>query len=147
MTLMFLFQIKNTSNEQELNQIVENEEFDFLYDCGIQTRSITMAKKDDVISAIAKHYCIVICKAELDQLIEGLSTLQVLDLVRSNPDVMRELFIYVEPKKLSSDYIIDLFTPSYSPQGCNRREFEEAAVMKWIQFIEIIEGVRITTTS
>ena len=62
--------------------------FDFLYESGIQIRSITMKKK--AYTRTLTHW--------------GLQ--------------------------------IDLFTPSFSLQGYNRREFGEVAIMKWIQFIE-----------
>lgn len=70
-------QMRNASDDRELEQLLQSEEFDFLYDCRIHQplNSITVANRDTVIIAVAKHFSIIVCKAELDQLLEGLSTL------------------------------------------------------------------------
>ena len=75
--IAFFSQMRNASDDRELEQVLQSEEFDFLYDCGIHQplNSITVANRDTIISAIAKHFSVIVCKAELDQLIEGLSTL------------------------------------------------------------------------
>lgn len=73
-------------------------------------------------------------------MLEGLATLQVLDLIRTNPCIMRQLFVYVAPKRITADYILSLFSEAYSPQGSNVRVEEEAAAMKWVHFIQHIEG-------
>lgn len=69
--------MRNASDDRELEQLLQSEEFDFLYDCRIHQplNSITVANRDTVIIAVAKHFSIIVCKAELDQLLEGLSTL------------------------------------------------------------------------
>ena len=141
--IAFFSQMRNASDDRELEQVLQSEEFDFLYDCGIHQplNSITVANRDTIISAIAKHFSVIVCKAELDQLIEGLSTLSVLDLIRGNPGILRQLFVYIKPRKICADYVIDLFSPSYSPTGSNSREQEEAAIMRWIDFIETIAGL------
>lgn len=66
----------------------------------------------------------------------------MLDLIRGNPGIilLRQLFVYIKPRKICADYVIDLFSLSYSPTGSNSREQEEAAVMRQIDFIETIVG-------
>lgn len=123
--------MRNASDDRELEQVLQSGEFDFLYDCGIHQslNSITVGNGDTVISAVAKYFSIILCKAELDQLIEGLSTLSALDLIRGNPGILRQLFVYIKPRKICA------------PTVSNSREQEEAAVMRWIDFIETIAGL------
>ena len=85
----------------------------------------------------------LVVKAELDQLRGGLpSTLNVLHLICENAPQMRSLFfIYSEPAPLKADDIFDLFTPKLSPVGSNIREAEEAAVMLWCDFLQLIESM------
>ena len=121
--------------------VIEAEDFDFIYDCGIHQplHTIKKAKNECLVSAVAKHYSVISCKAELDQILEGLDTMQVLDLIRGNPSIMRQLLVYMTPKKITADYILRLFSEKYSPVGSNTHE--EAATMKWINFIQNVEGM------
>lgn len=73
-------------------------------------------------------------------MLEGLTTMQVLDLIRTNSSIMRQLFVYVTPKRITADYILSLFSEVYSPLGSNARIEEEDAAMRWINFIQHIEG-------
>ena len=71
---------------------------------------------------------------------------QVLHLVRSYPITMRKLFVHSEAEAhiLTPDEMCDLFDPVLSPEGSNDREIEERVVMFWMQFIELIEGKKIS---
>ena len=88
------------------------------------------------------HYGVLIVKAELDQILCGLSsTLNALNLIRNNAVVMRDLFIY-KPRPLpTADSLFDLFEPKFSESGSNARETEEATVMLWSDFLQIVEGI------
>ena len=98
-------------------------------------------EKHALISCIAKHFAIHQVKAELDQILSGLSeTLNVLALIRENPVLFRPLFIFSE-RVVTGDYIYDLFQPRCSVNGSNVREEEEAATMYWIELLHEIHGV------
>lgn len=70
-----------------------------------------------------------------------MKVLGVLDLFRSRPN-LRHLLIIKPPVALTSDHIINLFKPILSPIGSNLREAEDAVVLKWINYIQLIEGQR-----
>ncbi len=53
---------------------------------------------------------------------------------------MRPLLISEPHVDLTSDYMIYLFKPCLSPLGSNHRETEDASVLKWINYIQMIEG-------
>ena len=67
------------------------DEFDFRYDLGIALHAdtVTIEQKESVISEVVKHFAVLAIKAELDQLLCGLSsTLGVLGLLHSDPAIM-----------------------------------------------------------
>lgn len=91
---------------------------------------------------MAKHFAILSVKAELEQILCGLSsTLNVLQLIRENSEAMQPLFFYNPPPSMTWDELFDLLHPTMSPEGSNKREAEEAVVMKWIKLIQMIEGI------
>ena len=89
---------------------------------------------------MAKHFAVLEVKAELDQLLSGLSsTLGVLELVRGDPVLMKDLFIHTPTSPMTADDMYDAFNICYSLNGSNNREREEATIMLWVQFLPCIE--------
>ena len=81
------------------------------------------------------------CKTELDQLLKGLENLGVLELVRANTKMMREIFLgTVIMKNVTADLLLDLFLAHFSATGSNRREQEERMVMFWDNYNQKVEG-------
>ena len=141
---LLILQLQNATSSQELLELLGSDEYDFHYDLGIgqPVNNITLEDRERMISSIADHYSILVVKAELDQLLGGLAlTLNVLHLICENAPRMRSLFIYSEPAPLKADDIFDLFTPKLSPVGSNRREVEEAAMILWFDFLQLIESM------
>ena len=102
--------------------------------------TIGIKEKPTIISAMAKHFAVLEVKAELDQLLSGLSsTLGVLELVRSDPVLMKHLFIHSATSPMTADDMYDTFNICYSPDGSNNREREEATIMLWVHFLQCIE--------
>ena len=125
---LLILQLQNASSSQELQELLGSDEYDFRYDLGIG-QPVNTIRLERIISSIANHYSILVVKAELDQ------------LIRENAPQMKSLFIYSEPAPLKVDNIFELFTPKLSPVGSNRREVEEAAVMLWCDFLQLIESM------
>ena len=96
------------------------------------------------MALMTKHFTILRVKAELDQLLCGLSsTLNVLELIRNNKKEMKPLFVYTSPQSLTWDKLYNLLPAKMSPEGSNKRECEEAVMMKWIQVIQNVEGMQV----
>ena len=125
----------------ELQELLDSDDYDFRYDCGIMqpTQSIQLTERDHIISCIAKHYAVLRPKAELDQLLAGLCTLSVLDLVRANAQVMRSLFVF-KPQPLTADALFDMLPATFCLEGSNTREAEEATFMHLVEYIQMIES-------
>ena len=72
------------------------DEFAFWYECGFAQPTSTLALNDceRIVTTIATHYSIVQCLAELAQLQDGLTSLNVLDMMQANPTVTRPCTLY-----------------------------------------------------
>lgn len=102
--------------------------------------NIEESDRDTIISSLCLHSVILMSKAELDQLIDGLKCLEILELLRSNPCVSHKLFVRSTANILTVEYIYDLFSPSLSSVMSNTRDKEEAQLFNWSNFLQLISG-------
>ncbi len=106
--LIFL-QVKATTDVESLRELLSSSEYDFRYDIGISqpVSGIRFFDKEKIVSLMAKHYVILNVKAELDQILCGMSsTLNVLQLVRENPSKMWPMFVHTTPEKVTWDKVL-----------------------------------------
>ena len=112
--------MQRATNEEDLKELMDSDEYDFRYDIGIaqSADAIRLADKEKIVPLMAKHFTILSVKAELDQILCGLSsTLSVLELVRENRQTMRQLFVYNPTPLMSWEELFDLLPPVMSPEG------------------------------
>ena len=66
----------------EMREFFDSEDFQLRFDAGVTVPSTSLAieQRDDIICSLVMHY-LVFCKAELDQLKQGLSELKILQLL------------------------------------------------------------------
>ena len=123
--------------------MLDSEDMSFRFDAGISMppSSVTIDDKERIVLSLAKHYLIYSCKGELDQLNDGVSHLSVLDLAHQHCVSMRSLFLASGKPKLTATTLLDLFKVFWSPQGSNRRGYEEAVVYAWTQYVYSCEGM------
>ena len=145
--LMTLFctiivQLLDTSTEEEFHELLGTEDYNFRYDCGISQPIAHMKFFDceKIVNAFALHFSVIRVKAELDQIINGLAMFGVKQLAEENRQITRSLFVHFKPMPLTADELFDMFPPEFSPKGSNRREAEESALMKWVNYTQAIEG-------
>jgi hypothetical protein len=111
---------------------------DFRFSHGYMKPLVTIENKNEFIKAIALHAIIYSSVSELNQFIDGLKTYGILDLVRSNPEQLRAVFQYGKAT-LTADLLDDIFHPSFSPEGSNKRVKEERIVFNFNQMLENVE--------
>lgn len=117
--------------------VLSSEEYDFRFDIGISlpVKKLQFSKKEELFSCMLKHFAVHLVKAELDQMLCGLSdTLHMLDLIRSYPTTFRPLFMYQKRPPLTGDALFSMLHGTYSPPGSNMREKEVAMI-----FIDYLE--------
>ena len=74
---------------------------------------------------MALHYGVLVVKAELDQILCGVSsTLNALTVIRNNPVVMRPLFVYQE-RPPTADILFNMLQAKLSESGSNAREVKD----------------------
>ena len=132
------------SSVEEMRTLLDSEEFDMRYSIGIGQSSSSMKFRDldQIVQAFATHFAIISVKAELDQIVDGLKGWEVLQLIRSNPNKMRQLFLH-EEIHITADIMFNMFRSNLSPTGSNQRELEEAVLLKWANYLQMIEGINL----
>lgn len=123
--------------------MLSEDEYDFRFDIGISqpVQKYQLSKKSEIVSCMSKHFAILQVKAELDQILCGLSeTLNALELIRKNSMLFKPLFVHFDRPALTADQLFDMLLPKYSPNGSNLREKEEAVTMFWLDFLNQIQS-------
>ena len=107
----------------------------------ISSNKVCLADRESIVSSMSFHYGVLVVKAELDQILCGLSeTLHALQLIREYAIVTRPLFVHQVRPPLTADDIYDMMPAKFSDPGSNRREKEEATMMLWADFLKMVEG-------
>lgn len=78
---------------------------------------------------------------ESAQFAEGLETLGMATLIKTQHRVMKELFVYNPSIKVTADYLSHLLIPLWSVRGSNQREEEEAIILNWNDYLQDSEGM------
>ena len=134
-------QLEAVEDIESLRNLLSEDPADVVYASGFST-PITKVTLDDipvVLKAVSIHSCIVPIKAELDQLKEGLNLFNVIDLIKKFSMQTRELFVSTGSAKLTVNNMLDLFEFSFSLEGSNARESEEATILHWNEFLMEVE--------
>ena len=74
-----------------MRTLLDSQEYEMRYNIGIGqlSSSLNFCDLDRIVQAFATHFAVILCvKAELDLLADGLKTLNIFDLLRSNPNKM-----------------------------------------------------------
>lgn len=129
-------QIEDTTSETQLKDLLNSsEDYDFRFDLGITDTT----NRDKLVSSVALHYGVLVVKAELDQILCGLS--ETLDALRLIPTLMRPLFVWAKPPPLTAEGVYDMLPALLSENGNNARECQETIMMFWNDFLENVEGI------
>ena len=131
--------MEKASTVSDVQSLLAKEEYDFRYHLCIGHDVHNLSDRDNLIKSIALYYTVVRIKAQLDQLMEGLSVMGVLEVIQANPNKAVNLFVY-KKERMCADKIIEMFTPQFSPLGSNAREEEEQTMLLWVHFVQLIES-------
>ena len=113
--------------------------------CGITVPSSSFKLKDmpELIRSFCLHFVIHTVKSELNQLKEGLMTLNLLSTMLSHPLTFLPLFTAADRSDLTADGLIALFkVDEWSPEGSNDHEAEEALIFNWENYIRETAGIK-----
>ena len=123
--------------------LLDSDDFQFRFDAGVTvpSSSLTVEQIDDITHSLMMHYLVFSCKAELDQLKQGLAELEVLKLLHNHPALFKPLFVACGKPKLTADSVAATFNVCWSPKGSNQRENEESVILGWMEYLQSIEGM------
>ena len=128
-------------DEDTWNEGIAN--FQEQFDMGINSASIPIEKKQELVMGVVKHTMISLVAEEICSFTEGLSLFSVLDLLKQYPESAVEELTYCG---ITADKILNAFCPSFSEKGSNRREQEETIMFNLNQFLKKCESGSVTKT-
>ena len=130
------------TSTEEFRQLLNSDQLSFRFDGGVSipSTSVSIEDKEKIAIALAKNFVIYSCKAELDQLKDGLSHLGVLNIFQDHPKLMKPLLLSSGKRSLNSSQVLDLFKTVWSPEGSNQREREESVIFGWTHYVHSCGG-------
>ena len=141
--VMFLVQVSSASTEDGLQQVLESNNFDFLFTSGYSkpTCRVRLQDKDKLVKAVWLHNVLFHPRSELEQLKRGIrDTLEMDLLIAMHHDSIWSLLASSTTFDVTSDYLSDVFVVMYSDNRSNDRTKEEAIVYSWFEYISECEG-------
>lgn len=86
--------------------MLDSHDFEFRFTCGVTqpTYGMKLGDKCTIISALCRHFTVYATVAEIDQMLQGLQTLQFGSLMRKHPLLLREVFKASEQKNYCRFY-------------------------------------------
>ena len=99
-------------DDQALLQQIVLQHSDVVINSGFSKplASVKLSDKTEISRAVGLQYTLLQCLAEVDQLKKGLSSLGLLDILQSNPDILPPFFSRVlnDQRLTAGDYIFVL---------------------------------------
>ena len=128
-------------NNSAFYLILRNFQFRFEFGFSAPSSKLTLADKVNMVRTLSLHYLIYANRAEIDQLMDGLKTLGILQLMQQHPQLFRPLLQSATKPLLTSSQMLKLFQPVWSPNGSNQREKEELVVLNWTTYLDEMQGM------
>ena len=100
---------------------------------------ISLIDVPDIIRSVCMEFIVIRATHEMAQFQEGLDMLLVGSLIKLQPSLLKLLFTH-SPHQVSAQDLINLLVPSYSPNGSNAREEEEAVMLNFNDYVQDLEG-------
>jgi hypothetical protein len=137
--------ISEAKSTEELLDLLHCDSYSFVRDVGYLKPQPVYGDKQDIVRSVALHYVILSVKAELDQIVQGLhegGLLWTSDEARK----LEDIFLY-KSGSLTAAQIEDLFPPTMSACGSNRRDAEEEILLHWNYFLKDVQDGLVTITN
>lgn len=129
---------------EDLRAMLDSQEFDFRFHCGIGEAavSLTLEDKAKLVNAFCLHYCIFCTVAELEQLKQGLVVQKFTTLMEKHPDVIRGAFCLAK-QAITSSLIEQLYDnhKDLAPRGSEKWCKQQGILNAWVCYLRKIEGM------
>ena len=116
---------------------MSEDAFELLIDCGYSKplRNCVLDDKAEMLECAILHFTHYRIRAELDQLKQGLAKVGVLPAIQRSPNLWKALLCADKSLEITSEYIRQLFVPSFSAVGSNARRLEEDIIYHWEEYL------------
>ena len=138
------FQVHLATTEEKLQEVLANNDFDFLYSCGF-SRAVSLLNlkdKESLLKTVWLHYIFFHPHTELEQLKRGfVNTLDMERLMSVYPEDLHSLLVPSASYEITSSKLSESFVIDYSDNSCNDRTKEGAIVYYWLEYFEASESI------
>ncbi|KAL2085761.1 hypothetical protein ACEWY4_019081 [Coilia grayii] len=110
---------------------------DRLVACGY-TGPVSIQRKEEIVRAVVLHATVRLLPI-LQQLCCGLKLYNLLDMVRAEKDICRQLFVQQFCRKVDADFLVSSLAPIFSELGTVKRQRESTIVNHLQDFIQDLE--------
>ena len=90
-------------NDKLLRSVFENDDASsIVFETGYRKSLtlLTLKDRDELIASVKIYHCLIKIKAEIDQFLDGLKSLDVYWYIKTYPELMMQLFVDVPNKRL-----------------------------------------------
>ena len=133
-------QIDSCQDEAAFQSAVNGDD---ALDCFIQagwTGVPCFEEKEKLCEELCLYFVIDKARSAIEAFKEGLSTLNILTLMKSHPALFKEAFCH-KLKPLTASDVDNLLVPSYAEEGTRVRDKQECIVMHWRDYLLDCEGL------
>ena len=126
----FSIQISGCKDNSAFIEVIHS---DAVLDCLGQAGSNGLPQfenREKLLAELCHYFVIDKVRSALEQFKEGLASLNVLQLMRSHPKLLKWVFSHGQ-SPLTSSTMDGIFVPSYSEEGTRQRDQEEIVIMHW----------------
>ncbi|XP_019857667.1 PREDICTED: G2/M phase-specific E3 ubiquitin-protein ligase-like [Amphimedon queenslandica] len=133
---------------EELKSIFDDDTYaNALFETGYKKpiSSLTLHNKEELTNVISTYHTLIKVKAQIDQFVKGLESLNIHSYMVKFPAIMKTLFVK-ENEKLTAEYVKGLIKVKFSDKESLLRQKEEATYMHFVDFLDECEEGSIDVT-
>ena len=79
-----------------MRKLLDSDEYAFRFEIGVcdVSSEVKLSDRDRIVLSLANYFTVVVVKAYIDQIVDGLKVLGISELIKANPRTMHKLFCY-----------------------------------------------------
>lgn len=121
-------QLQSVTTNNVLRELLAMDKFTFILECGFLKPCTTVVTEDvpDILHTVFAKYVFLCAAQEIAQFAEGLETLGIATLIKTQRRALKELFVYNPSIKVTADYLSRLLHFCHhvgATRGSRKRQF------------------------
>ena len=139
--MLLLSQLQDATSIDEARQMLETRKYDLRFELGYgrQSSSFEAHHIKQLVTGVCLQQIIYSNKAALDQLLEGLRSHQVNELIAGNFPFAKSLFTHTPTVPVDATVMRSLFKFTPSQTGTTARTNDEELLLYWYRFLSDVE--------